>query len=617
MGRGSSESSQIEQRKPLRRSDHELTGNGLRIPKRPRRNGAPSIDITHKDYVDRYWDWEKNYPLTPDLFSAGSSWEVYWFCPDCGESRPGQIADRLNGHWGCCRDFKKTPPEKSLRSHPAWARLEPEWNEERNKKEGLTPDNCRAASNREAWWLCSKDQRHKGWPAEIKERAVRGRGHCPTCTGRWVDASNSLAGVRPDLAQLLNPYDASAPTADELWFRASDDAFWRCPKKPDHEWSEQVRRLVARVDPGAEACPFCLGLYADSENCLAATDPDLARQWHPTKNHGLEPSDILRNKCFPIWWQHPDCGHEWQERLDYRIALADPTSCKECGRRSDGFPGEPGFPSHAGLGLGRIMLWEVAPELEEEFHEANGCDFGSLSRAAVGKWLWRCKKGHVRRSYIWNRRKYGCKQCWLEACSSKTLMTETRRLVGFLSREDRIVLIDKRRTTEERRELLRARGLLTARGRMKWIVTAMQLGELNGSDFKRLEIAQADALQDLFSKIEAIKAVKDAVGVRPSISETTHKKIRKKDRGRCCKCGSQKNLQTDHFLPWCHGGASTEDNLWTLCQTCNGSSETGKADSMPNAEWLRLWRNSGRTELPKCWDSVWARFPSELPPEAF
>lgn len=44
----------------------------------------------------------------------------------------------------------------------------------------------------------------------------------------------------------------------------------------------------------------------------------------------------------------------------------------------------------------------------------------------------------------------------------------------------------------------------------------------------------------------------------------------KRDKGKCVKCGSEKNLHYDHDLPFSKGGTSlTEKNVRILCMKCN------------------------------------------------
>lgn len=43
-----------------------------------------------------------------------------------------------------------------------------------------------------------------------------------------------------------------------------------------------------------------------------------------------------------------------------------------------------------------------------------------------------------------------------------------------------------------------------------------------------------------------------------------------RDGLRCVRCGSGEDLQADHVIPWSQGGATTLENLQTLCGRCNG-----------------------------------------------
>lgn len=63
-----------------------------------------------------------------------------------------------------------------------------------------------------------------------------------------------------------------------------------------------------------------------TKKSLAETNPELAAQWHPTKNGGLTPNDFSRGSKKKVWWQ---CrmGHEWQAQIDNR---SRGTGCPDC-----------------------------------------------------------------------------------------------------------------------------------------------------------------------------------------------------------------------------------------------------------------------------------------------
>lgn len=65
---------------------------------------------------------------------------------------------------------------------------------------------------------------------------------------------------------------------------------------------------------------------------------------------------------------------------------------------------------------------------------------------------------------------------------------------------------------------------------------------------------------------------------RESIPKTRRFEILKRDEYRCQLCGKSADddvtLHVDHRVPLAKGGSNEDDNLWTLCETCN----LGKAD---------------------------------------
>lgn len=49
-----------------------------------------------------------------------------------------------------------------------------------------------------------------------------------------------------------------------------------------------------------------------------------------------------------------------------------------------------------------------------------------------------------------------------------------------------------------------------------------------------------------------------------------NQKIFDRDGNKCLECGSTDNLTIDHIKPKAKGGKNTQDNLQTLCKSCNG-----------------------------------------------
>lgn len=72
----------------------------------------------------------------------------------------------------------------------------------------------------------------------------------------------------------LNLSDFSYGSHKKVW--------WTCDKESDHEWEAVIK---SRVICGNK-CPCCRGLKVVKSNCLSTIFPNVAKQWHPTKNGG-------------------------------------------------------------------------------------------------------------------------------------------------------------------------------------------------------------------------------------------------------------------------------------------------------------------------------------------
>ena len=51
-------------------------------------------------------------------------------------------------------------------------------------------------------------------------------------------------------------------------------------------------------------------------NDLETVEPDLALEWHPTKND-LSPKDVTKGSGKKVWWLGK-CGHEWEATISDR-----------------------------------------------------------------------------------------------------------------------------------------------------------------------------------------------------------------------------------------------------------------------------------------------------------
>jgi hypothetical protein len=75
-------------------------------------------------------------------------------------------------------------------------------------------------------------------------------------------------------------------------------------------------------------CPCCANLKLVFSNCLANTYPEIAKEWHPTKNGSLTPFDIIAGSSKKVWWK-AKCEHEWATKPVNRIWGKGCPFCRE------------------------------------------------------------------------------------------------------------------------------------------------------------------------------------------------------------------------------------------------------------------------------------------------
>ena len=194
-----------------------------------------------------------------------------------------------------------------------------EWHYKRN--DTLKPDNVTVNSNKVVWWICAKDNKHE-WKATISHRS-NGVG-CPFCSGHRASYSNNLTVTNPKLAKEWN-YEKNFPEKPENYSSGSGKrVWWICTKDSSHIWDA----VIASRNNG-HGCPICSGHRPSKQNNLLAVFPEIAKEWHPTKNNDLSPEDFTSKSGAKVWWQcQLDKSHEWQAKIEIRTK--GQLKCPEC-----------------------------------------------------------------------------------------------------------------------------------------------------------------------------------------------------------------------------------------------------------------------------------------------
>ena len=70
----------------------------------------------------------------------------------------------------------------------------------------------------------------------------------------------------------------------------------------------------------------------EQKDSFADEYPEVAKEWHPTKNEDLTPSMFRSGSSFLAWWLCPVCGYEWKASLYSR---SQGSGCEKCSRKNN------------------------------------------------------------------------------------------------------------------------------------------------------------------------------------------------------------------------------------------------------------------------------------------
>ena len=235
---------------------------------------------------------------------AQSNYRVWWKCPHEPdhewEATVGQRTKRpscpfCSGRQASARNnLAVANPDLAAQWHPT-------------KNDELTPFDFTPNSGRKVWWVCGLGPDHE-WQAEVVTRNSAGRG-CPYCSGNKLSVTNSLATRFPDVARSWHPTLNGEATPEQVVSGTKQKFWWKCDVADDHEWKASASNRTAN----RSGCPGCSGRHASVTNSLETRFPEIAAQWHPTKNEGVTPADVVAGSSKKVWWKCPNGpDHEWQ-----------------------------------------------------------------------------------------------------------------------------------------------------------------------------------------------------------------------------------------------------------------------------------------------------------------
>jgi len=135
-----------------------------------------------------------------------------------------------------------------------------------------------------------------------------------------LEKSGSLKDTYPNIAKDWHPTKNGDLKSQNLAAGSNVKIWWQCKKK--HVWKTMIETRTLQ----GSGCPYCKGKKVSKDNNLAVLCPEIAKEWHPTKNGNLTPEDVTRGSDKKVWWKCKK-KHEWDTTIKHRTRG---TGCPNC-----------------------------------------------------------------------------------------------------------------------------------------------------------------------------------------------------------------------------------------------------------------------------------------------
>ena len=211
--------------------------------------------------------------------------------------------------------------------------------------------------------------------------------------------ATTLQEHSPNIAAEWHPTKNGDVTPKDVTRGSNKKVWWLCQK--GHSYEAAIKNRTKNNNPSG--CPYCSGRKAVPDKTLAAHSPEVAKEWHPTKNLPLNPTKIGYGSSKKVWWMcSTNKSHIWQAVIGARTK-AKPTGCPYCkGSR---------------LLPGKNSLEANNPAVAAEWHPSKNGELkpSEVRYGANKKVWWLCPEGHEYESNINNRTRRtnpsGCPYC--------------------------------------------------------------------------------------------------------------------------------------------------------------------------------------------------------------
>ena len=302
-----------------------LTGNAVWLGFNDLATKAPGLA--------QQWHPTKNLPLKPSDVTCNNHDKIWWIYPyddlltgkhfdfEWQASPNSRMTNSgcpfLSGKavWRGFNDLESRYPDVAKQWHPI-------------KNDGVLPSQVAYSSNKTYWWHLPFDDPITGkhfdfeWEAKVNNRTLLGE-NCPYLGNDRVWCGyNDLETHFPRIAEQWHPTKNNGLTPKNVAYGTPKAFWWQLYYiDPDtgeefcFEWRAPVniRTGVGTNDGHQTGCPFLAPnpKVWTGFNDLAKCYPEIAVEFHPTKNRRKTPDTIYKSTPTKYWWKCPKCSKVW------------------------------------------------------------------------------------------------------------------------------------------------------------------------------------------------------------------------------------------------------------------------------------------------------------------
>jgi transcription elongation factor Elf1 len=146
--------------------------------------------------------------------------------------------------------------------------------------------------------------------------------NCPFCAHERPSHLYCLGILYPEILDIWD-YEANKNTPYEFLPNSNETAWFIC-KKCNKNYDMNINDKTS----GNQGCPYCAGKRVCEFNSLATLYPEIATEWHPTKNKNLIPNDVTYGSHKKVWWLCNNCNKDFYAIIVNRTKLN--AGCTHC-----------------------------------------------------------------------------------------------------------------------------------------------------------------------------------------------------------------------------------------------------------------------------------------------